>query len=283
MHGAVCVCSRAQDAGVRACVLSVPADPASPGEAGARCFVTGQKSTCVSARLSVCACVRERERDAGVLAYALDVFADAALLSDSLLSPWHAQITNASLTQTGDSLVSPAGSHADSSLLFSAYKERPRSLPQYSPVGGLSRALDRTHEMKFEDLEVPCAKRSPPDPAGAASSDHSNGCSRRESSGGGEKESLYNRIIQVLYAPTQTRSGSSRGMTWPPVGALTLTAFCSRRQPSPSRARQKACSGPQIPRPRPAPLLSRTWKSFWTPASGFRDGALSRPQLAWRQ
>ena len=124
------------------------------------------------------------------------------LLSGFLLFPWHVQITNASLTQTCESLVSPAGSHADISLLFSAYKERPRSLPQYSPVGGLSRALDRTHEMKFEDSEVLR------DPARAGSSDPGDGSSRRGSSGSGEKESLYNRIIQVLYAPTQTRDGS---------------------------------------------------------------------------
>lgn len=154
------------------------------------------------------------------------------LLSGFLLFPWHVQITNASLTQTCESLVSPAGSHADISLLFSAYKERPRSLPQYSPVGGLSRALDRTHEMKFEDLEVPCAKRSPTDPARAVPSDHSDGNSRRESSGCGEKESLYNRIIQVLYATTQMRDGSSSVETgrcivasWPPVRAVRLTAF----------------------------------------------------------
>lgn len=123
------------------------------------------------------------------------------LLSGSLLCPLRAQITNASLTQAGES-VSPAGSHADSSLLFSAYKERPRSLLQYSPAGGLSRALDRTHEMKFEDSEVLR------DPARAGSSDPGDGSSRRGSSGSGEKESLYNRIIQVLYAPTQTRDGS---------------------------------------------------------------------------
>jgi hypothetical protein len=189
---------------VRARFPSPLTSPLLPGEASARGFVTGQKSTtCVSARLSMCACVRE-------IPVCLHVRSISSLtpplLSGSLLSRWHAQITNASLTQTCESLVSPAGSHADISLLFSAYKERPRSLPQYSPVGGLSRALDRTHAMKFEDLEV---KRSPTDPARVASSDHSDGSSRRESSGGGEKESLYNRIIQVLYAPTQTSDGSS--------------------------------------------------------------------------
>ena len=126
--------------------------------------------------------------------------------------PFH-DITNSSL-QT----VSPAGSRADGSLLLSSHKESAgRTAPQYSPAGALTRgALDRTDEMQLDDLVhpvaalqqpdgsdvpasaspvlVPCAKPSPPTSAAAAAAAPSGG-SRRGSSG--ERESLYNRIIQV--------------------------------------------------------------------------------------
>ena len=132
------------------------------------------------------------------------VYLEPAFFAVSLV-----QITNSSL-QT----ASPAGSHADNSMLLSAQKDTDR-LRQHSPGLETSlQSLDRTssaEEMKFEDLsctpvdkatchllaalqqsEAECASPTHPLTGEAKSSPSEN----HGTSSSGAKDSLYKRIIQ---------------------------------------------------------------------------------------